>query len=108
MRRRRTARDNWANNLPDDWGEDAPQVYLYRDDPPRPRQYLGFFYPEFFRLADVASQFGGGDYWYKAVRQGRVVRSGGFSIEGPPIPAPASPTRPSQPGQGPCPYCHRR
>jgi len=108
MGRPRKYRDNWAKALPGDSWEHEPKVYLYRDDPPRPRQFLGIFHPDFLSLADVAAQFGGGDYWYRAVYQGEVVRSDGFSIAGPPIPAPASPTRPSQPGQRPCPYCHRR
>ncbi len=97
MKRHRNSHDNWADTFPTDWWANEPKVYLYRMDPRRGRQYLGVIPAWSFGEGFVASQFGGGDYWYRAVHKGRVIRSGMFSIEGPPKPVPGSPVRESGP-----------
>lgn len=97
MRRPRNYRNNWVAALPGDWPKNEPKVYLYRIDPRCKRQYLGVFLAWSFGEGFVQSQFGGGDYWYQAVHKGRVIRSGMFSIEGPPKPVAGSPVRESRP-----------
>ena len=86
MRRSRHSPKNWVEALPGDSPEHEPTVYLYRIDPQHKRQYLGVFPAWYFDLAFVQSQFGGGDYWYRAVYKGRIRRSDGFLIDGPPKP----------------------
>ncbi|HBR52008.1 MAG TPA: hypothetical protein DEA71_18260 [Nitrospira sp.] len=97
MTRHRNSHDSWADALPGDWPENEPKVYLYRIDPQRGRQYLGVFPAWYFDESFVQSQFGGGDYWYRAVYKGRICRSDGFLIDGPPKPVPGSPVRESRP-----------
>jgi hypothetical protein len=97
MKRPRHSRKNWVDALPGDWPENEPKVYLYRIEPrPRPL-YLGVFLAWHFDEAFVASQFGGGDYWYRAVSKGRISRVDTFSIEGAPKPIPGSSVSESRP-----------
>ena len=90
MTRPRNSRKNWVDALPGDWPEHEPKVKLYRLDSQGSPQYLGVFLARGFDEGFVQSRFGGGDYWYRAVYKGRIWRSDGFLIEGPPIPVPES------------------
>lgn len=101
MKRPRNSRNNWVAALPGDWLKNEPKVYLYRIVPHRRPLYLGLFAHWYFDESFVQSQFGGGDYWYRAVYKGRIRRSDGFLIEGPPKPVPGSPVQESQPVRRP-------
>ena len=90
MKRPHHSRRNWVEALPGDWPEHEPTVYLYRIDPQDKRRYLGVFPAWRFDLPFVKSEFGGGDYWYQAVYKGRICRTDGFLIEGPPKPGTGS------------------
>ena len=85
MARRRTHRSHWTDSLPDDGWTHAPKVYLYRLQHPYKPRLLGVYLPELISEVDVMAYWGGGDYFFKAVHRGRVVRRGTFSIEGNPI-----------------------
>ena len=97
MTRPRNSRNNWVATLPGDWPENEPRVHLYRIDPQRGWQYLGVFAAWYFDESFVQSQFGGGDYWYRAVHKGRIRRTDGFLIDGPPKPVPDSSVRAPRP-----------
>ena len=101
MPRSRNSRNNWVDTLPADWWEREPKVYLYRIDPRRVWQYLGVFLADYFDEGFVASRFGGGDFWYRAVYKGRTWRTEMFSIEGPPKPVPGSSMKESRPVRRP-------
>ncbi len=107
MKTPRHSRKNWVDALPGDWPENEPKVYLYRIDSQRRQRYLDVFPAWYFDLGVVKSQFGGGEYWYKAVYKGRIWRSDGFLIEGPPKVVPDSSVRESRPVRRP-PFRNRR
>lgn len=81
----RRKKSTWSDALPDDAWMDEPEVHLYRLQHPHKPRYLGTYIPEHIRLAYVADHWGGGDYFFRAVHRGRVVRRGIFSIAGNPI-----------------------
>lgn len=86
MNRRRKDQPDWLDSLPDD-GSDELQVRLYRiiDDSEK-RRYLGTMWVcDGYFSSDVAARFGGGAYWFVAIRRGRVVRKGRFDFEGEPL-----------------------
>lgn len=86
MKRRRRHQHGLIDSLPDDWSDEL-QVRLYRiiEDSGTCR-YLGtmWAYDGYFS-SDVAARFGGGAYWFVAIRRGRVVRKGRFDLEGEPL-----------------------
>lgn len=86
MARRRTHRSYWTDSLPDEWSDEL-HVHVYRIcDHSGTRRYLGtmWVYDAYFH-DDVAARFGGGAYWFVAIRRGRVVRRRRFDIEGEPF-----------------------
>ena len=82
QRRRKTSR--WANSLPDDGWTYAPKVHLYRLQHPYKARLLGVYLPELISEVDVMAYWGGGDYLFKVVHRGRVIRRGIWSLEGRP------------------------
>ena len=85
MVRRRTHHSHRTDSLPDDGWTKAPKVALYRLQPPYKPRYLGTYLPELISEIDVMAYWGGGDYFFKVVHRGRIVRRGIWSIEGKPI-----------------------
>ena len=83
--KRRRKKSHWTDSLPDDGWTNEPKVYLYCLQHPHKPRLLGVYLPELINNVDVMAYWGGGDYWFKAVHRGRVVRRGIFSIEGNPI-----------------------
>ena len=85
MARRCIHRSHWTDSLPDDGWTNEPKVDLYRLQHPYKPRYLGTYLAELISDVDVMAYWGGGDYFFKVVHRGRIVRRGIWSIEGKPI-----------------------
>ena len=85
MTRRRKIKYTGAESLPEDLWAKEPLVRLYRLEPGRTPQYLCTQIAFLVTESRVQESYGGGQYLFRVVHRGRVVRRGIFSIEGNPI-----------------------
>ena len=84
MARRRTHRSHGTDSLLDDEWTHERKTHLYRLQHPYKPRYLGTYLAELLNEIDVMTIWGGGDYFFKVVHRGRVIRLGIWCIEGRP------------------------